>query len=351
MDVDIPPIREVPVTAMFDAVERNSIVVSLFTPSWINWFSDISDALNQVASSSLFTATTDGIVPASGGGTTNFLRADGTWAAPPGGGGVSDGDKGDITVSGGGTVWTIDNDAVTFAKMQNIATDRLIGRDTAASGDPEEIAVNGGIEFGGAANIQRSALTGDVTATAGSNATTIANNTVTNAKAADMATATLKGRTTAGTGDPEDLTGTQATTLLSNLVGDSGSGGTKGLAPAPAAGDAAAAKFLKADGTWAVPATGSGAQGSATINFGAAPGTNLVSIAVTGQAGIVAGSQVQAFLMGNDSTATHNTDEHKILANYINFAVDTIVAGVGFTINAITELRLTGTMVLRWRWS
>jgi hypothetical protein len=41
------------------------------------------------------------------------------------------------------------------------------------------------------------------------------------------------------------------TALLNNLVGDSGSGGTKGLAPAPAAGDAAAGRFLKADGTWA----------------------------------------------------------------------------------------------------
>lgn len=28
-----------------------------------------------------------GFAPASGGGTTNFLRADGTWAAPSGGGG------------------------------------------------------------------------------------------------------------------------------------------------------------------------------------------------------------------------------------------------------------------------
>lgn len=35
----------------------------------------------------LFTTSLQGLVPASGGGTTNFLRADGTWAAPPGGGG------------------------------------------------------------------------------------------------------------------------------------------------------------------------------------------------------------------------------------------------------------------------
>lgn len=43
---------------------------------------------------------------------------------------------------------------------------------------------------------------------------------------------------------------------LPAMVGDSGSGGTKGAVPAPAAGDAAAAKFLKADGTWAVPSGG-----------------------------------------------------------------------------------------------
>jgi hypothetical protein len=56
------------------------------------------------------------------------------------GGGVTDGDKGDITVSSSGTVWTIDNDAVTYAKMQNVsATDRLLGRSTAGSGDVEEI--------------------------------------------------------------------------------------------------------------------------------------------------------------------------------------------------------------------
>lgn len=45
---------------------------------------------------------------------------------------------------------------------------------------------------------------------------------------------------------------------MTTMVGDSGSGGVKGAAPAPGAGDAAAGKYLKADGTWAVPAGGSG---------------------------------------------------------------------------------------------
>lgn len=80
---------------------------------------------------------------------------------------------------------------------------------------------------------------------------------VTNAKMANVPTATFKGRTTAGTGDPEDLTAAQAAALLPAFVGDSGAGGTKGSVPAPAAGDGAAGKFLKADGTFAVPPSAS----------------------------------------------------------------------------------------------
>jgi hypothetical protein len=38
-----------------------------------------------------------------------------------------------------------------------------------------------------------------------------------------------------------------------NVVGDTGTGGVRGLVPAPSAGSAAAGKFLKADGTFAVP--------------------------------------------------------------------------------------------------
>lgn len=53
---------------------------------------------------------------------------------------VSNGDYGDITVSGSGLVWTIDNDVVTYAKMQNVsATDRILGRSSAGAGDVQEI--------------------------------------------------------------------------------------------------------------------------------------------------------------------------------------------------------------------
>lgn len=38
----------------------------------------------------LVTSTNAGLAPSSGGGTTSFLRADGTWATPSGGGGFTD---------------------------------------------------------------------------------------------------------------------------------------------------------------------------------------------------------------------------------------------------------------------
>lgn len=129
----------------------------------------------------------------------------------------SDGDKGDITVSGSGLTWAIDNNSVTFAKQADLASDRLVGRDTAGSGDPEALTVGGGLEFTGSGGIQRSALTGDVTAAAGAGATTIANDAVTNAKLANMAQSTIKGRVTSGTGDPEDLTAAQVLSILGSF--------------------------------------------------------------------------------------------------------------------------------------
>ncbi|WP_424630045.1 choice-of-anchor R domain-containing protein [Bradyrhizobium sp. SYSU BS000235] len=90
-------------------------------------------------------------------------------------------------------------------------------------------------------------------------------------------TLTNKSFNTGGTGNVFTLNGaafgtaTQATAALNTMIGDSGMGGTKGLVPAPGAGDAAAAKYLKADGSWDAPAGGGGSGGltnSERQNFG-----------------------------------------------------------------------------------
>ena len=95
---------------------------------------------------------------------------------------------------------------VTFAKFQQITTDRLLGRDTAATGNVEELTVGGGIEFTGSGGIQSSAHTGDVTKAAGDVFNTIAADAVTFAKMQNIATDSLIGRDTAASGDPENIT-------------------------------------------------------------------------------------------------------------------------------------------------
>lgn len=89
------------------------------------------------------------------------------------------------------------------------------------------------------------------------------------------------------------------------------------------------------------------ATGTATLNFGSAPGTNVVVSTVTGQSAITSGSKVEAFLMG-DSTATHNAYEHFIVPLVLRCG--NIVAGTGFDIYASSDLRLTGTFTVNWVW-
>src|SRR5262245_63629945 len=111
----------------------------------IQSIADVIPRITPSGNDPLFSATAAGDVPASGGGTINFLRADGTWHAPPTGSGINDGDYTDITVSGGGTVLTIDNNVVTPAKMDDGAALSMLGRSANSVGDRADVvAANDG---------------------------------------------------------------------------------------------------------------------------------------------------------------------------------------------------------------
>ena len=81
--------------------------------------------------------------------TTSGTALDAVVTIASSGGGVSDGDKGDITVSGSGATWTIENGAITLAKQANLTAQRIIGRNTAGSGVPEEVSLSQALDWAG----------------------------------------------------------------------------------------------------------------------------------------------------------------------------------------------------------
>jgi hypothetical protein len=75
--------------------------------------------------------------------------------------GVTDGDKDDISVSNNGGTWTIDNDTVTYAKMQNVsASKRLLGRYGTGAGDVQEITIGDGLNLSSGGELTSSGGTG-----------------------------------------------------------------------------------------------------------------------------------------------------------------------------------------------
>lgn len=185
-----------------------------------------------------FTDSLKGLAPASGGGTTNYLRADGTWAQPPG--------------TGGGGAPT-DADYLVKTANGSLSAERVVT-------DSTSITVNWATA--GQVSWERAALTGDVTASQNSNATTIANDAVTNAKLANMTASTIKARVTASTGDPEDASLTQVLDLVGSVTyGDILYRDSTSWARLPAG---TSGNFLKTQGAGAAPTWAAASAGGST---------------------------------------------------------------------------------------
>lgn len=136
--------------------------------------------------------------------------------------------------------------------LGTLATSTLVGRGDSGPGTAQTITIGSGLAMSGVTLIGTGVADGDkgdLTVSGSGTVFMLDAGVVTLAKMADVATARFLGRLTSGTGVPEALTGTQATTLL-----DAFTSGLKGLAPASGGG---MSNFLRADGTWTAP-SGSG---------------------------------------------------------------------------------------------
>lgn len=91
------------------------------------------------------------------------------------------------------------------------------------------------------------------------------------------------------------------------------------------------------------------AQGTLRLDFGPFPGKTDTSVAVTGQASILAGSLVEAWVLPA-ATADHSADEHWLDKPLVTACA--VVAGTGFSIYALAPTnQLYGLWNVAWVWN
>jgi len=108
-------------------------------------------------------------------------------------------------------------------------------------------------------------------------------------------------------------------------------------------------KFLITDGTntsWNNVAN----SGTATIDFGSAPGGLSTSVAITGLTNIHSTSVVILQIMADATSVDHSAAEHRAFTTYANLTYDTPVTGSGFTIYSDASQLVQGRWTVKYSW-